>query len=125
MLTSSRTIHHSSLFYCHPHLLRQLGVHTTVLNLMKTYLGISSGSPEDVLLSSRRRYRQDKKSSPVEACCKFLCKFAKISQENQRALFAHIGYLIQHASKYPGMCVCVCVCVCVQSPMLDIYYIMP
>ena len=39
---------------------------------------------------------------PVENCCKFLCKFAKINQENQRALFKHISYLLEHAEKHPG-----------------------
>ena len=70
---------------------------------------------------------------PVEACCKFLCKFARISSENQRALFPHIGYLLEHSEKHPGkpaaietcvyvcvvcMYVCVYVCVCVYQKEL-------
>ena len=45
---------------------------------------------------------QEDLPAPVEACCQFLCKFARISPENQRALFDHIGYLLEHSEKHPG-----------------------
>lgn len=71
---------------------------------MKSYLGISSGTVRDSFLASKRRMKLEMASEnlPIEMCCKFLCKFAKISQENQRALFKHISYLLEHAVKYPG-----------------------
>ena len=47
---------------------------------------------------------QEDLPAPVEACCQFLCKFARISPENQRALFGHIGYLLEHSEKRPGEC---------------------
>ena len=101
-----RSIRNCDLFYCHPHLLRSLGVHSTVLGLMKTYLGISSGSVHNQVLSARRKQRlsmlKEGLPPPVEACCKFLCKFARISHSNQLALFDHIGYLLEHLEKYPG-----------------------
>lgn len=104
---SLSTIKKSGLFYCHPHLLRQLGVHTTVLGLIRTYLGISSGSAQENLLSRHRMHRLKMSSAgksppPVEDCCKFLCSFARISQENQRVLFRHVGYLLEHVEKSPG-----------------------
>lgn len=108
---SLRTIHHSNLFYCHPSLLLKLDVHTTVLKLMKSYLGISSGTVRERFIASKRRLALDLFPGngpplPVEKCCRFLCKFAKINQENQRALFKHIAYLLSHAEKYPGLLSC-------------------
>ena len=53
-----RTISHSGIFYCHPHLLRSLGVHLTVLGLMRSYLGISvTGMEEDKFLTARRKMK--------------------------------------------------------------------
>ena len=105
MVFFSRTIHHSNLFYCHPSLLLKLQVHSTVLKLMKSYLGITSGSAREMFLASKRKLKLEMyyDNRPIEMCCKFLCKFAKISQENQRALFRHMAYLLEHAVKYPGM----------------------
>lgn len=103
-----RTIHHSNLFYCHPTLLLKLEVHSTVLKLMKSYLGIGSGSVRERFIASKRKLTLDLIGLPlpVEKCCRFLCKFAKINQENQRALFKHIAYLLEHAEKYPGLLSC-------------------
>ena len=54
----SRTISHSDVFYCHPHLLRSLGVHLTVLGLMRSYLGISvAGLEDDSFLTTRRKMK--------------------------------------------------------------------
>jgi len=79
-----------------------------VLGLMKTYLGISSGSVDNRVLTARRKQRlamlKEGLPAPVEACCKFLCKFARVSHANQMALFEHIGYLLEHSKKYPGLC---------------------
>lgn len=53
-----RVIRNSDIFFCHPHLLRSLEVHLTVLGLMQSYLGISSGSGvHDQVLSVRRKKR--------------------------------------------------------------------
>ncbi len=104
-----RTIQHSELFYCHPHLLRQLGVHTILLDLMRTYLGIcsKSSSVEEALLTSRRRRRinahlDSSTTPPVADCCRFLCNFARISQANQRALFGYLTFFLDHIDEYPG-----------------------
>ena len=75
---------------------------------MKTYLGISSGTVEQNFLANKRKLALDLfcesgPPMPIEKCCKFLCKFAKINQENQRALFKHIAFLLEHAEKYPGL----------------------
>lgn len=52
-----RMLRNSTIFYCHPHLIRQLGVHSTVLQLMRSYLGISSGPGESQYLTLRRKQR--------------------------------------------------------------------
>ena len=53
-----RTISHSGLFYCHPQLLRSLGVHLTVLGLMRSYLGIRvAGLEDDSFLTARRKMK--------------------------------------------------------------------
>ena len=58
MLSSCRTISHSDVFYCHPTLLRSLGVHLIVLGLMRSYLGISvSGLEDDHFLTARRKMK--------------------------------------------------------------------
>lgn len=113
---TGRTIQRSELFYCHPHLLRQLGVHTILLDLMRTYLGISSKSSiEEALLTSRRKRRlnahlDSSAPPPVADCCQFLCNFARISQANQRALFCYLTMFLDHVDEYPGTCIyCVCV----------------
>ena len=118
---SPRTIQRSELFYCHPHLLRQLGVHTILLDLMKTYLGISSrSSVEEALLTSRRKRRlyaqlDSSATPPVADCCRFLCNFARISQANQRALFCYLSMFLNHVDEYPGtpmpaLCTCIHAC---------------
>ena len=102
--------------------MHKLGVYSTVLKLMKTYLGISSGSVSQHLVANRKLtllnlYDENGPPMPVENCCKFLCKFAKINQENQRALFKHIAYLLEHAEMYPGkdMCTQYIVLLCVSQ----------
>ena len=54
-LLPPRTIRHSDLFYCHPGLMRQLGVYSIALELMKSYLGISSGSHNHLLTIRRKQ----------------------------------------------------------------------
>ena len=139
-LSSLRTISLSDLFYCHAPLIRSLHVHTTVLELMNSYLGISSGgSATSEVISQRRKKKmamskvncfveplcfclilpppppllppllllllhpsQEGLPAPVEACCQFLCNFARIGAENQRALFDHIGPLLANLDENPG-----------------------
>ena len=80
---------------------------------MQSYLGITSGTVKEKFVASRRTFtlnlnlkEENGPPLPVEKCCHFLCKFAKINQENQRALFQHIAYLLEHAEKYPGLLAC-------------------
>ena len=64
-----RTISQSGVFYCHPQLLRSLGVHLTVLGLMRSYLGISvAGLEEDSFLTARRKMKMAMSKVWV-ACC--------------------------------------------------------
>ena len=102
-----RLIRHSNLFYCHPNLMHKLGVYSTVLKLMKAFLGSSNPLPHRTGTVARAKLNlnlleEGGPPMPVEHCCKFLCKFAKINQENQRALFKHISYILECADKFPG-----------------------
>jgi len=91
--------------------MHKLGVYSTVLKLMKTFLGsnpVSSAhqGPGKVTRAKLNLNIMEEGGPPmpVEHCCKFLCKFAKINQENQRALFKHIGYILECAEKCSGIC---------------------
>jgi hypothetical protein len=90
----------SALFFQHPDLMRSLGVHKAVIRILRNILGASSGS-----LFGRRGSHINcmeagvKKGSPltVAACCKFLITFCRTSRQNQRAIFEHLEFFLQHS----------------------------
>lgn len=47
----------------------------------------------------------------VVACCKFLCYFCRTSGTNQKAMFEHLGYLLENSS----MLLCECNLLCTKS----------
>ena len=58
LYVNCRAVSHSGVFYCHPQLLRSLGVHLTVLGLMRSFLGISvAGLEDDQFLTARRKMK--------------------------------------------------------------------
>ncbi|XP_065916546.1 ryanodine receptor 2-like isoform X2 [Dysidea avara] len=102
-----KSLSHNKLFKDHPELVRSLGVHTLVLQLLDVYLGIDQTASHDRhnarKLKSLARHRTV--NSVVINCCKFLCKFASVNSDNQRALFPHIGGLLKHSEDHPDMAV--------------------
>lgn len=40
----------------------------------------------------------------VTNCCRFLCYFCRISRQNQRSMFDHLGYLLQNSGIGLGQC---------------------
>ncbi|XP_065188366.1 ryanodine receptor 3-like isoform X2 [Sycon ciliatum] len=148
-------LRNNTMIYQHPDLMRLLGVHETVLAVMRNVLGEvdttmfstttnmssggpsaqntqstaasmgsgpSIGNPSDSLQppSNRQHHRLsgaeaigmdhnevvqeplDEKAacqSPatVAACCRFLTYFCRTSHNNQRAMFDHLGYLLNHS----------------------------
>ncbi|KAL7383245.1 hypothetical protein ABVT39_007231, partial [Epinephelus coioides] len=77
-------IMNNKVFYQHPNLMRALGMHETVMEVMVNVLG----------------ERESKITFPkmVASCCRFLCYFCRISRHNQGALFDHLSYLLENSS---------------------------
>ncbi|XP_028459753.1 LOW QUALITY PROTEIN: ryanodine receptor 2 [Perca flavescens] len=77
-------IMNNKIFYQHPNLMRALGMHETVMEVMVNVLGEG----------------ESKITFPkmVASCCRFLCYFCRISRQNQGALFDHLSYLLENSS---------------------------
>lgn len=84
------SIMNNRVFYQHPNLMRALEMHTTVMQIMIGVLGSSFDG----------KVESDDGSFPeiVQACCRFLCYFCRISHTNQRAMFEHFAFLLEHSS---------------------------
>lgn len=103
----------NKVFYQHPNLMRALGMHETVMEVMVNVLGggeskvraqvntgelrggghrgqaLTTGPP---CLSQEIRFPK-----MVTSCCRFLCYFCRISRQNQRSMFDHLSYLLENS----------------------------
>ncbi|XP_053365921.1 ryanodine receptor 2 [Clarias gariepinus] len=75
----------NKVFYQHPNLMRALGMHETVMEVMVNVLGT-------------RESKEIRFPRMVAHCCRFLCYFCRISRHNQKAMFDHLSYLLDHSS---------------------------
>ncbi|XP_066527985.1 ryanodine receptor 2 [Hoplias malabaricus] len=75
----------NKVFYQHPNLMRTLGMHETVMEVMVNVLGARES--KDIMFPK-----------VVAHCCRFLCYFCRISRHNQKAMFDHLSYLLDHCS---------------------------
>ncbi|XP_045927387.1 ryanodine receptor 2 [Micropterus dolomieu] len=75
----------NKIFYQHPNLMRALGMHETVMEVMVNVLG--DGESKEITFPKM-----------VASCCRFLCYFCRISRHNQGALFDHLSYLLENSS---------------------------
>ncbi|KAK7883047.1 hypothetical protein WMY93_029221 [Mugilogobius chulae] len=91
MIQSIGNIMNNKVFYQHPNLMRALGMHETVMEVMVNVLG-GGGDSKEI------RFPQ-----MVTNCCRFLCYFCRISRQNQRSMFDHLGYLLQNSGIGLGM----------------------
>uniref|UniRef100_A0A8C3CTU5 Ryanodine receptor 1 n=1 Tax=Cairina moschata TaxID=8855 RepID=A0A8C3CTU5_CAIMO len=89
MIQSIGNIMNNKVFYQHPNLMRALGMHETVMQVMVSVLGGGE---------SKIRFPK-----MVTNCCRFLCYFCRISRQNQRSMFDHLGYLLENSSIGLGM----------------------
>uniref|UniRef100_A0A8C4NJ27 Ryanodine receptor 2 n=1 Tax=Eptatretus burgeri TaxID=7764 RepID=A0A8C4NJ27_EPTBU len=94
MIRGIGNIMNNRLFYQHPNLMRALGMHETVMEVMVNVLG---GGENQITFPVM-----------VANCCRFLCYFCRISRQNQKAVFEHLGYLLENSSfglgnQAPGM----------------------
>uniref|UniRef100_A0A3Q3MUI7 Ryanodine receptor 2b (cardiac) n=1 Tax=Mastacembelus armatus TaxID=205130 RepID=A0A3Q3MUI7_9TELE len=78
-------IMNNKVFYQHPNLMRALGMHETVMEVMVNVLG--EGESKEITFPKM-----------VANCCRFLCYFCRISRHNQGALFNHLSYLLENSS---------------------------
>ncbi|XP_068576132.1 ryanodine receptor 2 isoform X5 [Cebidichthys violaceus] len=78
-------IMNNKVFYQHPNLMRALGIHETVMEVMVNVLG--EGESKEITFPKM-----------VASCCRFLCYFCRISRHNQGALFDHLSYLLENSS---------------------------
>ncbi|KAM4879798.1 LOW QUALITY PROTEIN: ryanodine receptor 1 [Sylvia borin] len=89
MIQSIGNIMNNKVFYQHPNLMRALGMHETVMQVMVSVLGGGE---------SKIRFPK-----MVTNCCRFLCYFCRISRQNQRSMFDHLGYLLENSGIGLGM----------------------
>lgn len=105
----------NKVFYQHPNLMRALGMHETVMEVMVNVLGggeskvrgrrargLGEGprggrSPLALPVRSPQEIRFPKM---VTSCCRFLCYFCRISRQNQRSMFDHLSYLLGRRGSY-------------------------
>ncbi|KAE8585794.1 hypothetical protein XENTR_v10021457 [Xenopus tropicalis] len=90
MIQSIGNIMNNKVFYQHPNLMRALGMHETVMEVMVNVLG--GGDSKEIRFPKM-----------VTNCCRFLCYFCRISRQNQRAMFDHLSYLLQNSGIGLGM----------------------
>ncbi|KAF4082236.1 hypothetical protein AMELA_G00149190 [Ameiurus melas] len=90
MIQSIGNIMSNRVFYQHPNLMRALGMHETVMEVMVNVLG--GGDSKEIRFPRM-----------VTNCCRFLCYFCRISRQNQRSMFDHLSYLLQNSGIGLGM----------------------
>lgn len=105
----------NKVFYQHPNLMRALGMHETVMQVMVSVLGggetkVSPPTPlppyppphgvADPISPpvSPPHIQEIRFPKMVTNCCRFLCYFCRISRQNQRSMFDHLGYLLENSS---------------------------
>ncbi|XP_062407606.1 ryanodine receptor 3 [Sardina pilchardus] len=84
MIDGLSDIMNNKVFYQHPNLMRVLGMHETVMQVMVNVLGGDDKS-------------QIAFPAMVASCCRFLCYFCRISRQNQKAMFDHLSYLLENS----------------------------
>uniref|UniRef100_A0A8C5ALD5 Ryanodine receptor 2 n=1 Tax=Gadus morhua TaxID=8049 RepID=A0A8C5ALD5_GADMO len=85
MIRGLGDIMNNKVFYQHPNLMRALGMHETVMEVMVNVL--SGGESKEITFPKM-----------VANCCRFLCYFCRISRQNQKAMFDHLSYLLENSS---------------------------
>uniref|UniRef100_A0A8C9YIY5 Ryanodine receptor 3 n=1 Tax=Sander lucioperca TaxID=283035 RepID=A0A8C9YIY5_SANLU len=94
MIDGLADIMNNKVFYQHPNLMRILGMHETVMEVMVNVLG---GHKSQEIAFPKM----------VASCCRFLCYFCRISRQNQKAMFDHLSYLLENSSVGLGGVLCI------------------
>ncbi|XP_068183975.1 ryanodine receptor 2 isoform X2 [Antennarius striatus] len=85
MIRKLGDIMNNKVFYQQPNLMRVLGMHETVMEVMVNVLG--EGDSKEITFPRM-----------VASCCRFLCYFSRISRHNQGAMFDHLSYLLENSN---------------------------
>ncbi|KAH9493479.1 Ryanodine receptor 2 [Dermatophagoides farinae] len=85
------TMVNNRIFFQHPDLIRILRVHENVMDVMMNTLK-KQKSDDQTSKSS------DSISEMVVACCRFLCFFCRSGKKNQKAMFDHLDFLLEHSN---------------------------
>ncbi|KAG1972845.1 ryanodine receptor [Pimephales promelas] len=85
MIRGLGDIMNNKVFYQHPNLMRALGMHETVMEVMVNVLGARAS--KEIMFPKM-----------VAHCCRFLCYFCRISRHNQKAMFDHLSYLLDNSN---------------------------
>ena len=84
-------IMNNCVFYQHPNLMRALDMHTTVMDIMVNVLGASAEVGKQVSTAEVQFPKI------VAVCSRFLGYFCRISRVNQKAMFEHLSFLLDHS----------------------------
>merc|ERR1712168_280826 len=99
----------NKIFFQHPDLMKALNIRETVIKLMMNTLNKAqhqTAVASDAATKSRTSGEmeeeeidcaQDNSADMVVACCRFLCYFCRTGSANQKALFFHLGYLLENS----------------------------
>ncbi|XP_067007679.2 ryanodine receptor [Anabrus simplex] len=89
-------------FFQHPDLIRILRVHENVMAVMMNTLGrraqAQSDAPQAGQEGEAPSKEKDTSHEMVVACCRFLCYFCRTSRQNQKAMFDHLSFLLEHSN---------------------------
>ncbi|XP_065312718.1 ryanodine receptor-like isoform X2 [Gordionus sp. m RMFG-2023] len=83
----------NKIFFQHPNLIRLLGVHENVIEVMINTLSKMSG-----IVNLADDNIRDSNCQIITACCRFLCFFCRTGAKNQQAMFEHLSYMLDHAT---------------------------
>ncbi|KAI4801179.1 hypothetical protein KUCAC02_000104, partial [Chaenocephalus aceratus] len=81
-----------------PHLMRALGMHETVMDVMVNVLSGGDFQGMPWCLDHHTFLSDITFPKLVANCCRFLCYFCRISRQNQKAMFDHLSYLLENSS---------------------------
>ena len=84
------TMVNNRIFFQHPDLIRILRVHENVMDVMMNTLGKQKSADQNSKTSDN--------SEMVVACCRFLCFFCRSGKKNQKAMFDHLNFLLEHSN---------------------------
>jgi ryanodine receptor 2 len=87
------TMVNNRVFFQHPDLIRILRVHENVMDVMMNTLGKQKANSQ-----STAKETQSDTSAMIVACCRFLCFFCRSGRHNQKAMFDHLDFLLEHSN---------------------------